>query len=586
MKGSLSRCTPQSIPLDLFHKGGPMQARQAFLILLIVLPLLGHTPVAHADEPSLVYETTIPGYYLSRGRDIAVDPNGNAYVIASWYENQANLDILVFKLDPDGNPVWTVPIVGDELEHDYASGIALDSQNNVWVTGWTDSDAFPTTPDALYPTHIHFRDAFLLKLDPDDGDILYGTYLGGDYTDDAEAILINSADEIYLVGTTGSTDFPTTPDAYQDEPSAPLYLYTDVFITRLSPDGTTILYSTYFGAFEDDMTRDAALDGQGNILFAGRTTAMEFPLVNPIQSTPNEIFVSKLSADGSTLLFSTYLGGEDDDGVYGLAVDSEGMVYITGQTRSILFPTTPGAFEEDFVGAILGCEESFPPVPVNCEDVFVTKMATDGSGLLYSTYLGGTTIDTGSDIFVDQAGCAHVVGYTVSSDFPGGSNTGAAIFVSKLDAAGASLLYTYTKESGSAGAGHGITVDDANDVYFTGADNVPADIYVAKLTDDVLDLTADLSGGELMLMWTPHALCTAHWVYGASNDAYFDVGFAPSYANRLSVLPAQTSSWSSFNGINDVENNWSYLVIAVDESEQELARSNTVGEHDFGLEVP
>jgi hypothetical protein len=250
------------------------------------------------EAPTFAYETIIPGYWLSSGRGVTVDDQGSAYGFASWYLDHQHLDILIYKLDAEGNVVWKLPIVGDELQHDWVTDITLDSKGDVWVTGATDSDSFPTTPDALYPTHIHFRDAFLMKLSPDDGTILYSTFLGGDYTDESNSIFINDADEIYLVGTTGSTDFPTTEDAYQSEPSAPLYVYTDVFIMKLSPAGDEILYSTYFGGYKDDWADDVALDREGNIVFAGQTTADDFPLVNPIQSDPNSIFISKLSADG------------------------------------------------------------------------------------------------------------------------------------------------------------------------------------------------------------------------------------------------------------------------------------------------
>jgi hypothetical protein len=324
-------------------------------------------------------------------------------------------------------------------------------------------------------------DAFVMKLDAEDGTILYSTFLGGDYTERGHGIAFNEAGEIYLVGSTGSTDFPTTPDAYQSQPSAPLYLYTDVFITKLSPTGDEILYSTYFGGFKDDEAQHLALDEDGNIIFAGTTTADDFPLVNPIQSTPDGIFAAKMSADGSSLLFSTYLGGNDRDALKGMALDGDGFVYLTGSTRSSDFPTTTGAFQEDFVGEILGCEEGFPSQHINCYDAFVTKLATDGTGLVYSTFLGGTSIDEGSDIAVDGNGEAHVVGYTVSTDFPGSDETYASIFVSKLTADGSNLVNTVTRQSSTPGAGHGVAVDHVGSVYFTGAVDVPADIYVAKI---------------------------------------------------------------------------------------------------------
>ena len=181
-------------------------------------------------EPTFEYETVITGYYLASGRGIVSDSNGNAYVFARTIANHQN-DIVVAKLDPEGAILWEKPITGDD--HDYAEDIV----------GWTDSENFPVTPDAMNSVLV-VRDAFLMKMSPLDGTILYCTFLGGDYVDAGNGITLNSDGEIYIVGTTGSTDFPTV-NAYQSEPSAPLYIYTDAFVTKLNPAGTSILYSTY-----------------------------------------------------------------------------------------------------------------------------------------------------------------------------------------------------------------------------------------------------------------------------------------------------------------------------------------------------
>lgn len=450
------------------------------ILLALALPAMGH-----AADPVPDYETTIPGYWLSRGLDMVVDDQGNAFLIASWYEDHHTLDFLVIGVDADGTPIWTVSVGADNSAHDYPTDIALDANGDVWITGWTDSENFPIV-NGLDDTLTGFRDAFVMKFSSEDGTILYSTLLGGDYTDEGRGITISETGEVYVVGSTGSTDFPTTPDAYQGEPSFPLYFFTDAFITVLSPSGDEILYSTYFGGLEDDTANNVALDGMGNIVFAGTTTADDFPLVNPIQSDPNDIFVSKLSADGSTLLFSTYLGGEDIDRLTGMAMGPDGTVYLTGPTRSITFPTTPGAYQEDFIGEILGCEVPFG-ADYNCEDVFVTRMGTDGTGLVYSTFLGGSTVDESRDIVVDSQGRAYVVGYTYSDDFPpNGIDFSAEIFVSRFDPTGSTLDYSYTVDSGSANAGHGVAVDNSGGVYFTGAINVPADIYLAKIIDEVV----------------------------------------------------------------------------------------------------
>jgi hypothetical protein len=391
-------------------------------------------------------------------------------------------DVIVHKLDPSGTVIWTVYI--DANDHDYAEDITLDPDNNAYITGWTDSDDFPLV-NPLDDSLAGFRQAFIMKLASQDGEILYSTLLGGDYTDQGGGIALNDAGEIYVVGTTGSTDFPTTPDAYQSEPSAPLYVYTDAFITILSSEGDSILYSTYFGGYKDDWADHVALDSEDNIVFAGKTNADDFPLENPIQSNPDAIYVSKLSADGSTLLFSTHFGGSDLDGLGGMTLDHEDFVYIAGSTRSTNLPTTPGAYAETFIGEILGCQEVFPPTYYNCEDIFVTKLATDGSGIIYCTYLGGTEAEHCRDISVDPAGCAYVTGYTYSEDYPPSGTSGSAnIVLSKFNPQGSELLYSVTVFSGWANSGHGVASPTTQDAYFAGSMFTPSGLYVARLHSD------------------------------------------------------------------------------------------------------
>jgi hypothetical protein len=256
------------------------------------------------------------------------------------------------------------------------------------------------------------------------------------------------------------------------------------------------------------------------MVLAGDTDSIDFPTVSPVQAVyagQQDIFVTRLSADGSLIEHSTYLGGEDWDRVAHLTLDGSGHAYVAGSTRSIGFPTTPGAFQEQFVGAVLGCEVPFG-ADHNCDDAFVTKLTADGGALAYSTYLGGTATDEARDLAVDSAGRAHVVGYTVSQDFPpGGISSAADIFVSKLGADGSDLLYTYTTDSASANAGHGIAVDAAGDIYFTGAINAPAEIYIAKIaeqSDCESDLDGDGSTGvvdflALLASWGPCTGCSA-----------------------------------------------------------------------------
>lgn len=455
------------------------------LSLAALLPL--GNPLTHAQEPTIetpafVYETIYNGGWLDSGRDVAVDAAGNAYVLAQAYN--ANNDVLVLKLGPDGTVLWTVSMPGRAL--DFGTGIEVDGAGGVYITGWTDSDDFPIV-NALQATLNGPRDAFLTKLSAQDGSILFSTYLGGSRAEGSNDIVLNSAGEIYLVGYTNSTDFPTM-NPLQGQLNTTYCFCDDAFVAKISADGQSILYGTYLGGGFDDSGDSIGVDAGDNIYVTGNTRSDDFPLAAPIQSTygggERDLFLSRIAVDGSALQYSTFLGGEDWDLVSRLQIDGAGNAYLTGWTRSVAFPTTAGAFQEQFAGGIRACgSPPFEPLH-NCEDAFVTKVLADGSALAYSTFLGGEWVDEARGIAVDGLGQAYIVGYSSSADFPpAGSITPTDIFVSQLSADGSALNYTIGIDSNSANAGHGIAVGSAGDLYVTGAKNVPADVYVARLAD-------------------------------------------------------------------------------------------------------
>jgi hypothetical protein len=439
-------------------------------------------PASAAHEPTFEYETLIGGFHLASGRDVAVDAAQNAYVISRFVGNRDENNFLVTKLDAAGKEQWTKEI--SAYDHDYAAGIAVDDEGSVYVTGWTDSDDFPVVN--AEPKQGKFREVFIMKLSAEDGSTVFSRLLGGNYTDQGEAITIDESGHIWIVGSTISADFPVV-DPLQEELNSYPYDSSDAFVTKLTGDGSTILYSTFLGGSTDDVAKGIALDASGRIFLLGQTLSDDFPLMNPLyeDEDPNrgrDLFVSRISPDGSTLEFSTYLGGANGELAGGLALDALGDVYVSGFTRSEDYPTTEGAYRETFVGEVLGCEIPFGG-RFNCDDAVVTKIEADGSALVYSTFLGGTEVDEARGVSVDSWGRAHLVGYTASSDFPpAGVDGSAAIFVSRFSADGSSLAYSKIVVSGSANAGHGVTIDDADDVYFTGAKNVPGETYIAKLT--------------------------------------------------------------------------------------------------------
>jgi hypothetical protein len=451
-------------------------------------PLADSAVIAPVQEQALgpasipgdfVYETTFNGAFLDSGTDIAIDAEGNAYVVAYAYQNTN--DVLVLKVGPDGDVLWVVSLSGGGL--DYAGAIAFDD-GYVYVAGRTNSADFPIV-NAMQPSIAGFTDTFISKLSAADGAIVFSTYFGGDRYDFAHDISISPAGDILLTGTTASTDFPTV-DPYQAQLNTSQCFCDDAFVSRISADGSTLLYSTYLGGAFDDAGVTIGADATGRYLLAGTTTSADFPLAAPIQPSfgggLQDVFVTALSGDGASLDYSTFVGGEDTEGVGELVVDGSGNVTLVGATRSVAFPTSAGAFQEGFVGGINACgDPPFDPLH-NCPDAFATQIVADGSAFAYSTFLGGGFEDEAHDVALDAAGRAYIVGYTRSADFPpDGVVSPASMIVSRLGADGASLDYTIEFDTISPSSGRGIAVDSSGDIYVTGADHVPDDIYVARL---------------------------------------------------------------------------------------------------------
>jgi hypothetical protein len=238
--------------------------------------------------------------------------------------------------------------------------------------------------------------------------VAYSTYLGGDSGDQIESIAVDEHGHAYVGGGTASSNFPTTPGAYQPAFAGG----RDGFVTKLNRSGSGLVYSTFIGGDNEDTVFDIALDRTGAVYVAGYSRSLDFPTTpdafQPTFAGPedaeirSDAFVAKLNRYGSALAYSTYVGGSDQDVATGLAVDEAGRVSITGTTASHDFPT----------------EDAIQPAYGGNFDAFVTKLNRKGSALVYSTYLGGSAPDSGRGIAVGQTGNAFVVGSTDSLDFP------------------------------------------------------------------------------------------------------------------------------------------------------------------------
>ena len=312
-----------------------------------------------------------------------------------------------------------------------------------------------------------------LVIDPA-SDIAWSTFLGGSGWDEANAMAIDGSRCLYVAGLTQSSDFPATSGAY-DVSYDGTADNADAFVAKLNATGTALLYATYIGGSDWDEVRSIAVDSSGCAYLAGSTKSTDFPASAGAPYTTQkggfDGFVAKLSADGSALLYATYLGGADWDEANAIAVDSAGCAYVAGYANSSDYPTTSGAYQTT---------SNSPGNP----DAFVTKINAAGSGLVYSTYLGGSWNDCANSIAVDASGCAYVAGGTNSNQsmFPGfpvtlgaykataqASNTGDHSFVTKLNASGSGLTYsTLLARTGVGDEANAIAVDSTGYAYIAG----------------------------------------------------------------------------------------------------------------------
>lgn len=380
----------------------------------------------NADGSRLLFSTYLGGRSADVGYGIALDAEGNAYLTGDTRSIDFPLvgafqtflagasDVFVAKLRSDGGQlVYSTYIGGRGGER--GLGIAVDTSGNAYVTGFTNSTDFPVV-NALQPRFAGGNaDAFVLKLNSTGSALIYSTYLGGgnDRPDIGTAIAVDSDGNAYVTGFTNSADFPTV------RPLQPFRGPTDAFVTKLNANGSAFVYSTHLGGSADDESMAIAVDASGNAYVTGHTESLDFPTTAGALSTKcaavrvripigdicsgGDAFISKLSADGSALVHSTYLSGRGFEVGRGIAVDAAGNVYVTGFTGSVDFPTA-NPLQKAFGGGDF--------------DAFVVMLDASLSKLRYSTYLGGSGNDGGYAVAVDNKGNAYVTGFASSPDFP------------------------------------------------------------------------------------------------------------------------------------------------------------------------
>jgi len=319
-------------------------------------------------------------------------------------------------------------------------GIAVDGSGNAYVTRFTNSTDYDVTLGAFQTTKDVYPDVFVTKLNASGSGLVYSTYIGGSESEGGDAIAVDSSGNAYVTGSTKSTNYDVTSGAFKTKKVGGKFSY-DLFVTKLNASGNGLVYSTYIGGSNEDYGLGIAVDGSGNAYVTGQTYSTDYDVTTGAFQTMHggwtDVFVTKLNASGSSLVYSTYIGGNSEDVANGIAVDGSGNAYVTGYTQSTDYDVTPGAFQTTNGGAY---------------DVFVTKLNASGSGLVYSTYIGGSDGERGNAIAVDGSGNAYVTGTTQSTDYdvtPGafqttlGRNYGNDVFVTKLDMSGTTGLEYY-----------------------------------------------------------------------------------------------------------------------------------------------
>lgn len=528
--------------IDLVYHGNQQQLEYDFRLAagadpdFIRLKIDGAKALRVDAEGDLLLEAEGGG--LRQRRPFAYqEVNGERMAVACAYSLR-NESQVGFVLGPYDR---TLPLVIDPVlsyatyiggaGNDQATGIAVDSTGAAYVTGYTESPNFPTTPGALQTVQRGPRHVFILKLNPAGNALAFSTYLGGSKSDTGYAIGVDSSGSAYVTGQVYSPDFPLTGSIGSITSTS--FQTGNIFVTKLTPDGNHLSYSTVIGGSREETGYGLVVGPGGNAYVAGRTSSTNFPVtsgvVQPALRTGGTVatdgFVLQLNQAGSGLVFSTFLGGWNYEELTGVALDSLGGVYVSGQTTSPAYPVSYNALSSSLNGqsdAVLtelspdarsiiystyiggpGNEEAnavavdaqgsfyavghtdsqqgFPTTPgavqrssAGALDGFVTRFDAGGS-LKYSTLLGGAGDDSGKSIAVDSYGSAYLCGVTRSTDFPvtgGAAQTvaggGYDAFISKLNADGSALVYSTLMGGNLDDSGAGIALDQSGGIYMTG----------------------------------------------------------------------------------------------------------------------
>jgi Cep192 domain 4/Beta-propeller repeat len=378
--------------------------------------------VASSSTPQLVYSTFLGGSGTDSGYAITIDAGGDAYITGSTTSsdfattsgvfqttNGGASDAFVAELNSTGTSLVYSSYLGGSGD-DSGTGIAIDSSDNAYVTGSTQSPNFPTL-NPVQATNAGSSDAFIVKVDFDATLMVYSTYVGGTKADVGQSIKVDSSGNAYIAGYTFSSDFPLQNPVQGSNAGT-----VNAFVTEINTGGTAFLFSTYFGGSTDDRAFGLALGSGGSVYIAGSSQSTDFPTtVGVVQGTnqgQSDAFVAKLNPAGPAVTYATLLGGAGVDQSNGIAVDSSGDAFVTGFTNSSNFPTSSP------IQSVLGVTGGSSCGSSACSDAFVTELNPTATALVLSTYLGGSGADFGQAIALGTTGNAFVTGSTSSNNFP------------------------------------------------------------------------------------------------------------------------------------------------------------------------
>lgn len=403
------------------------------------------------DESGWGMEIDASGNIIAAGLTLSADfPDSS-----SNNSTQGKRNIFVIKLSSDGNLLFSSLIDGTNFSN--IVDLALDSAGNIVIVGHIDYDSLPLV-NAYQQDFKGSNEAIIVKLTPDGQSTLFSTYFGGNGTDNIHSVIIDSSDNIIISGSTTSTDFPITENAFQNANGG----NKDAFISKMSSDGQDLLYSTYLGGNKTDEAYGSGVDDDGSFAIAGMTQSNDFPVFKALQDAFkggfSDGFAAKFASDGS-MIFSTFLGGSHLDHARDVEIDAVGTIFVVGLTFSRNFPVTEGVFQDIYEGNA---------------DVFITKLSSDGQ-LLVSTFLGDYGgREEGYDLEFLSTGDIAISGFTASYYFPTENGYQRTLrgdtdaFLSVLSADCSELVFSTYYGGDGAEAGHRLAVNHQDDLIMYG----------------------------------------------------------------------------------------------------------------------